>query len=223
MDRYLNPIERFICANTTLSAPALTPELKLWLATEEQKLLIWQQTETWLGKRDQLPPYWAFCWPGGEAVARYLLDNPAAVTGQRVIDLGSGGGVVAVAAAKAGAARAVGNDIDRLALVSLRLNADANGVTVDLSSQDWLAGPPGDPDADVVTAGDIFYGAELTTRAMAWLRGHAAKGRLVLLGDPGRRYLTSDRLETVARYDLPETQDPDNRDLREVTVWRVLP
>ena len=223
MDRYLNPVERFICANTTLSAPVLVPELKLWLATEAQKLLIWQQTDQWLGKRNELPPYWAFCWPGGEAVARYVLDHPATVAGRRVIDLGSGGGVVAVAAARAGAASAVGNDIDRLALVALRLNAGANGVKVGLSSDDWLAGPPGEPETEVVTAGDIFYGTELTAKAMAWLRGHAASGRLVLLGDPGRRYLTSDRLEMLARYDAPETQDPDNRGLREITVWRVLP
>ncbi len=223
VDRYLNPVERFICANTTLMAPALLPELKLWLATQEQKFLIWHQTDTWMGKRNEYPPYWAFCWPGGEAVARYLLDNPAAVAGRRVIDLGSGGGVVAVAAAKAGAAQAVGNDIDRLALVSLRLNAEANGVTCAVSSEDWLAGPPGAPEAEVVTAGDIFYGTELTAKAMAWLRGHAAKGRLVLLGDPGRRYLTSNRLELMARYDMPETDDPDNRHLRDITVWRVLP
>lgn len=220
--RYLNPVERFICANTTLLAPALVPELTLRLATQEQKFLIWQQVDAWTGRRNELPPYWAFCWPGGEAVARYLLDHPGAVAGRRVIDLGSGGGVVAVAAAKAGAAHAVGNDIDRLALVALRLNAEANGVTVEVSSQDWLAGPPGMPDADVVTAGDIFYGSELTLKAMAWLRGHAAKGRLVLLGDPGRRYLASDGLESLARYAMPETQDPDNRDLREITVWRVL-
>lgn len=222
MERYLHPVERFICAHTTLAAPALVPELKLRLATEEQKFQIWEQTEIWLGKRDQHPPYWAFCWPGGEAVARYVLDHPDAVAGRRVIDLGSGGGVVAVAAAKAGAAQSVGNDIDRLALVSLRLNAEANGVAVEVSSQDWLAGPPGAPEADVVTAGDIFYGADLTVRAMAWLRGHAAQGRLVILGDPGRRYLASDGLEPLARYAMPETQDPDNRHLSEITVWRVL-
>ncbi|MCW5747773.1 MAG: methyltransferase [Alphaproteobacteria bacterium] len=221
MDRYLTPVERFIVANTALAAPALVPELKLRLANEEQKLLIWQQTEVWLGRRDLLPPYWAFCWPGGEAVARYLLDNPATVAGQRVIDLGAGGGVVTVAAARAGAAATVGNDIDRLALVCLRLNAEANGVAVEVSSEDWLAGDAGAPDADVVTAGDIFYGAELTMRALAWLRGHAAKGRLVLLGDPGRRFLATDHLEMRASYAMPATDDPDNRDLREITVWRV--
>jgi predicted nicotinamide N-methyase len=222
-DRFLNPVERFIVQHTTLMAPALVPEVALRLATQEQKLLIWQAAETLLGKKDQLPPYWAICWPGGEAVARYLLDHPQAVAGRHVIDLGAGGGIVAIAAAKAGAARAVGHDIDRLALAALRLNAEANGVAVEVSSVDWLAGASGEPDAEVVTAGDIFYGSELTVRAMAWLRGHAARGRLVVLGDPGRRYLTSDRLEMLASYTLPDTDDPDNRGLKETTVWRVLP
>jgi predicted nicotinamide N-methyase len=223
VDSYLTPVERFICRHTALGTPALVPELRLWLAKEEKKLLIWQETETLLGKKDLLPPYWAFCWPGGEAMARYLLDHPAAVAGRRVIDLGAGGGVVTIAAALAGASTAVGNDIDRMALASLRLNARANDVKVATSSDDWLAGPPGAPDADVVTAGDIFYGTELTTRAMAWLRGHAARGRLVLLGDPGRRFLTADGLEALARYEMPVTDDnADNKGLREITVWRVL-
>jgi predicted nicotinamide N-methyase len=220
--RFLSPVERFVVQHTTPMAPALVPELTLRLATPEQKLLIWQATETLLGKQDQLPPYWAICWPGGEAVARYLLDHPALVAGRHVIDLGAGGGIAAVAAAKAGAARAVGNDIDRLALVALRLNAEANGVAVEPSSTDWLAGPPGEPEAEVVTAGDIFYGSELTVRAMAWLRGHAARGRLVVLGDPGRRYLASDGLEPLATYAMPDTDDPDNRHLKDITVWRVL-
>lgn len=222
MDRLLTPVERFIRAHTTLAAPALVPELTLHLASEEQKLAIWQQTEAWLGKQDQLPPYWAFSWPGGEAVARYLLDHRDTVAGRRVIDLGAGGGVVAVAAALADAARVIGNDIDRLALVALRLNAEANGVTIDVSPEDWLAGPPGLPEADVVTAGDIFYGSALTARAIAWLRGHAARGRLVLLGDPGRKFLSTERLEALASYPMPPTEDADNRDLPEITVWRVL-
>ena len=222
MDRFYSPVERFIRANTTLRALALVPELSLHLASEEQKLLIWQQIETWLGQRDQPPPYWAFSWPGGEAVARYLLDHRKAVAGKRVIDVGAGGGVVTVAAAVAGAAQVVGNDIDRLALAALRLNAEANGVTVVVSADDWLAGPPGAPDAEVVTAGDVFYGPELTAQAMAWLRGHASLGRLVLLGDPGRRFLATAGLEALATYPMPATQDVDNRHLSEITVWRVL-
>lgn len=222
VDQYLTPVERFICKHTTLGTPLLVPELRLWLATEEQKLLLWQETETLLGKQDLLPPYWAFCWPGGEAMARYLLDHPASVMGRRVIDLGAGGGIVTIAAAKAGAGSTVGNDIDRMALASLRLNARSNDVKIEVSGEDWLAGPPGAPEADVVTAGDIFYGTELTARAMAWLRGHAAKGRLVLLGDPGRRFLTSDGLEPLARYEMPANDNADNKGLREITVWRVL-
>jgi predicted nicotinamide N-methyase len=212
--------EAFIHSYTALERPALVPELQLWLAAEY--LPIWQATEDWLEKNNVDPPYWAFCWPGGQAVARYLLDNPARVAGLSVIDFAAGGGVASIAAMKAGAARAVGNDIDPMALAALRLNAEANGVGVQTDADDWLAGPAGAPDANVVIAGDVCYEREMTARAMAWLRGHAARGRLVLLGDPGRNYFKAERLEELARYDIPTSLQLENRGLRQTTVWRVL-
>src|SRR5262245_61932011 len=139
--------EAFIRSYTALERPALVPEVRLWLAAEY--LPIWQATEDWLEKNNVDPPYWAFCWPGGQAVARYLLDNPAPVAGQAVIDFAAGGGVASIAAMKAGAARAVGNDIDPMALAALRLNAEANDVSVQTDADDWLAGPAGAPDAGV--------------------------------------------------------------------------
>ena len=187
----------FIRANTALEAPAMVPEFKLWLASEY--VPIWQATEAWLEEQNIDPPYWAFCWPGGQAVARYLLDNPRLVAGKRVIDFAAGSGVSSMAAAKAGAAAVVANDIDELSLIAARLNAEANGLAVDTSSADWLAGADGDPEADVVIAGDVCYEREMSVRALAWLRGHAARGRLVLLGDPGRNYFSAQGLEECAR------------------------
>ncbi|TXL71544.1 methyltransferase [Vineibacter terrae] len=220
VSRHPDP-EAFIRAYTALERPALVPELALWLAAEY--LPIWQATEDWLEKNNVDPPYWAFCWPGGQAVARYLLDNPAMVAGRTVIDFAAGGGVATIAAMKAGAARGIGNDIDPMAVAAIGLNALANGVDVHTDASDWLAGPAASPEAGVVIAGDVCYEREMTARTMAWLRGHAAAGRLVLLGDPGRNYFQADRLQELARYQIPTSLQLENRGLRETTVWRVLP
>lgn len=213
--------EGFIARNTALETPAMVPEFKLWLATEY--VPIWQATEAWLEAQNVDPPYWAFCWPGGQAVARYLLDHPTLVEGRRVIDFAAGSGVSSMAAARAGAASVVANDIDALSLVAARLNATANGLVLETSSEDWLAGLDGAPDADVVIAGDVCYEREMSVRALAWLRGHAAKGRLVLLGDPGRNYFSAQGLEELARYEIPTSLQLENRGMRETVVWRVLP
>jgi predicted nicotinamide N-methyase len=213
--------EGFIRANTALEAPAMVPEFRLWLASEY--VPIWQATETWLEEQNVDPPYWAFCWPGGQAIARYLLDNPTLVEGRRVIDLAAGSGVSSLAAARAGAASVVANDIDALSLIAARLNARANDLTFEVSLEDWLAGPEGAPDAEVVIAGDVCYERDMSTRALAWLRGHARLGRLVLLGDPGRNYFSAQGLEERARYEIPTSLQLENRGMRETVVWRVLP
>lgn len=215
-----NP-EDFIRTNTALEAPVMVPEFRMWLASEY--VPIWQATEAWLEAQNVDPPYWAFCWPGGQAVARFLLDNPALVAGKRVIDFAAGSGISSMAAARAGAASVVANDIDLLSLVAARLNAAVNGVDVRTSSEDWLAGEDGTPDADVVIAGDVCYERDMSVRALAWLRSHAAKGRLVLLGDPGRNYFTAQGLEEQARYEIPTSLQLENRGMRETVVWRVLP
>lgn len=213
--------EGFIRSNTALEAPAMVPEFRLWLATEY--VPIWQATESWLEEQNVDPPYWAFCWPGGQAIARYLLDNPGQVRGKRVIDFAAGSGVSSMAAARAGAASVVANDIDALSLVATRLNAAANGLALEVSAEDWLAGTDGNPEADVVIAGDVCYEREMSARALAWLRGHARLGRLVLLGDPGRNYFSAQGLEQLARYDIPTSLQLENRGMRETVVWRVLP
>lgn len=213
--------EGFIARNTALETPAMVPEFRLWLATEY--VPIWQATEAWLEEQNVDPPYWAFCWPGGQAVARYLLDHPTLVEGKRVIDFAAGSGISSMAAARAGAASVVANDIDALSLVAARLNATANGLVLETSSEDWLAGLDGAPDADVVIAGDVCYEREMSVRALAWLRSHAAKGRTVLLGDPGRNYFSAQGLEELARYEIPTSLQLENRGMRETVVWRVLP
>ena len=213
--------EGFIRRNTALEAPAMVPEFKLWLATEY--VPIWQATEAWLEAQNVDPPYWAFCWPGGQAIARYLLDNPEQVHGKRVIDFAAGSGVSSLAAAHAGAQSVMANDIDVLSLVAARLNGEANGVAFNVSAEDWLAGPDGTPDTDVVIAGDVCYEREMSLRALAWLRSHARLGRLVLLGDPGRNYFSAQGLEELARYDIPTSLQLENRGMRETVVWRVLP
>src|SRR5213593_801979 len=135
--------EGFIRANTALEAPAMVPEFKLWLASEY--VPIWQATEAWLEEQNIDPPYWAFCWPGGQAIARYLLDHPEEVRGKRVIDFAAGSGVSALAAARAGAASVLANDTDALSLIAARLNAQENGLVLDVSLDDWLAGGEGKP------------------------------------------------------------------------------
>jgi predicted nicotinamide N-methyase len=213
--------EAFIRANTALERPAMVPEFRLWLASEY--VPIWQATEDWLEQQNVDPPYWAFCWPGGQAIARYLLDHPETVRGRRVIDFAAGSAVSAMAAARAGAASVVANDIDLLSLVAARLNAAANGLSLALSADDWLANPRAAPAADVVIAGDVCYEREMSARTLAWLRGHANDGRLVLLGDPGRNYFSAQGLEELTRYAIPTSLQLENSGMRETVVWRVLP
>ncbi len=213
--------EAFIRANTALEAPAMVPEFKLWLASEY--VPIWQATEAWLEEQNVDPPYWAFCWPGGQAIARYLLDHPAEVRGKTVIDFAAGSGVSALAAARAGAGRVIANDIDALSLVAARLNAEANGLVLETSQEDWLSGHDGQPQADIVIAGDVCYERAMSAQALEWLRSHANRGRLVLLGDPGRNYFSAQGLEEKERYRIPTTLQLENRGMRETVVWQVLP
>jgi len=213
--------EGFIRANTALEAPAMVPEFKLWLASEY--VPIWQATEAWLEEQNVDPPYWAFCWPGGQAIARYLLDNPTLVEGRRVIDFAAGSGVSSMAAARAGAASVLANDIDALSLVAARLNAEANDLAFEVSMEDWLAGPEGTPDADIVIAGDGCYEGAMAVRAHAWLRGHARLDGRVRRGGPGRNYFSAQGLEERARYEIPTSLQLENRGMQETVVWRVLP
>ena len=175
----------FIVDNTRLQSPPHTPELRLHLADEITP--IWKLTEEALLEIGLPPPFWAFAWAGGQALARYVLDNPAVVAGKAVIDFASGSGLVAIAAAKAGAARVLAADIDGYCGEALSLNAQANGVLVGYTDIDLLDAPP-PAWAEVILAGDICYEKPLAERVLAWLAEARAGGATVLIGDPGRSY-----------------------------------
>ena len=209
----------FVLANTGLAAPPCLPELRMYLGDDVTG--VWERTEAAFGP-DRPPPFWAFAWAGGQAVARYVLDHPETVAGRGVLDIAAGGGVVAVAAAVAGAATVTASDIDRLAIAAIGLNAEANGVTVEARLADLLDDPwrsAGD-DVTVVLAGDVCYSREMTGRVLRLLDQAAERGATVLLGDPGRAYLPTDRLTALARYQVPVTHDLESTAVKHTTVWR---
>ncbi len=207
----------FIRGNTAPDRPPLIPEITLFLATELVPL--WQATEADLSALGLPPPYWAFAWAGGQAVARYVLDHPEIVAGKRVLDFASGSGLVAIAAAQAGAAQVTASDIDPYAAAAIALNAAANGVAVSATDRDMI----GERGAwDVVLAGDICYERPLAGRVETWLRGLSEDGVTVFLGDPGRTYLPKHGLEWVIRYAVKTTRELEDSDVRNTVVWRFV-
>jgi len=208
---------QFILANTRLLAVPLVPEIRLHLA--EESLPIWQKTEEELDAMNLPPPYWAFAWAGGQALARYLIDNPALVAGRRVLDLGSGSGLAAVAAAKAGAAHVLAADIDALAVAAIKLNASANIVELEATSKDMLDAPP--DGFDVLLIGDLFYERQLAGRVLAFADAAADRGALVLAGDPRRNYFPQDRFRQLALYPVPVTRELEDAEIKRSAVWRL--
>ena len=217
----------FIENNTILKSPSLVPELRLHLA--DAALPLWEKTEEELAQVGLPPPYWAFAWAGGQALARHLIDRPELVAGKRVLDVASGSGVVALACLWASAAHVAANEIDGFALAAIQLNADANalGRGLELVGRDMLDEPTIDDTGvalwDVVLACDVCYEKPMAERMTGWLRRHAAAGALVLMGDPGRTYRPTDGLEQLAEYSVPTSRDLEDSDIRRTVVWRVLP
>jgi predicted nicotinamide N-methyase len=207
----------FIAANTMLIAPPHVPEIRLHLA--EESLPIWQKTEEELGEMNVPPPFWAFAWAGGQALARYLLDTPNEVAGRTVLDLGTGSGLTAIAAMKAGATSVLASDIDRMALASARLNAAANGVAIDTTEEDLLLDLPDSFGA--VLVGDLFYERELAERVLAFIAAAQAKGARVLVGDPQRSYFPKDRFALVAEYQVPVTRELEDALVKKTAVWAL--
>lgn len=207
----------FIIENTRLMPVPLVPEIELHIAHEAVPL--WQKTEEELGEMGLPPPFWAFAWVGGQALARYVLDNPETVQGKTVLDLASGSGLVGIAAMKAGAASVVAADIDRFALRAVAINAEANKVDVTPCGEDLLAASP--PEVDVILVGDLFYEMPVANRLMAWLETAAAREIGILIGDPGRSYLPRDRLVSCASYDVPVTRDLEDTELKNSQVWQL--
>ena len=207
----------FILANTRLQRPPLTPQIALHLADEITP--IWRMTEDELGRAGVAPPFWAFAWAGGQALARYLLDHPAQAAGKRVIDFATGSGLVAIAAALAGAADVLAADIDPFCAAAVAVNAEANGVTLRFEGRDLLDAAP--PLADLIVAGDICYEAPLAQRVVAWLAAAQAQGARVLIGDPGRSYFPTSGLVKLADYDVETTLELEDAAIKRSGVWTM--
>ncbi|MES1198712.1 MAG: 50S ribosomal protein L11 methyltransferase [Pseudomonadota bacterium] len=209
-------IPAFIRANTRVLAPAHVPELKLYLA--DDAVALWELTEEELGELGLPPPFWAFAWAGGQALARYILDKADIVRARRVLDVASGSGLVAIAAMKAGAASAQAADIDRFAVEAARLNAALNEVLITTSDADPVGARA---DADVILVGDLFYDRDLAPRVLKWLVALEAEGKTVLIGDPGRTYLPKQNLHKIAEYDVPVTRALEDAEVKRAAVWRL--
>ena len=207
----------FILEHTELQTPPHAPELQLYLASEIEP--IWRQTEAALEVQGLEPPFWAFAWAGGQALARYLLDHPEEVAGKRVLDFATGSGLVGIAAMKAGAAHVLASDIDPFCEAAVALNAQANGVELTFTPEDLLDGPI--PDVEVICAGDICYAWPLADRVRRWLEGAHASGRRVLIGDPGRAYLPREGLKSLATYEVQTTRELEDREIRRTGVFTL--
>lgn len=207
----------FIRQNTSVFAPPLVPEVRLHLAHEA--VPIWQKTEEELGEIGLPPPFWAFAWAGGQALARYVLDHPALVKGKSVLDLATGSGLVAIAAKKAGAESVLAADIDRFACAAARLNAQVNDVAIEISDEDLLQEAPAS--FDVVLVGDLFYEKALAERVHNWLVEARARGASILIGDPGRSYLPKPALTHVIDYNVPVTRELEDAEIKRTAVWRI--
>ena len=207
----------FVRRNTVITAPPLVPEIRLHLATEITP--IWQATEESLARSALPPPFWAFAWAGGQALARYILDHPEQIAGRAVLDFGAGSGLVAIAAAKAGAASVLAAEIDHFAAAAIAANAALNDVAIVVTTADVIDAD--DPRWEVVTAGDVCYERPMADRVTAWLRAVARRGKLVLLGDPGRAYLPAEGLCERARYLVPTSRELEDQETRLGVVWEV--
>jgi predicted nicotinamide N-methyase len=204
----------FIRAHTAAAPVPFVPEISLWQA--EEPIALWEATEA--GGESQPPPFWAFAWAGGQALARHVLDHPGLVAGRGVLDLATGSGLVAVAAALAGATPVTANDIDPLSLAAASANAGLNEVTVDTVEADLL---DTDDRYGVILAGDVFYSRAMAGRVLPFLRRAALRGALVLVGDPGRAYLPPDGMVKRATYDVPVIESLEGVPTRQTTVWQI--
>ena len=209
-----------IQAVTRLTPVPLVPEIQLHQASEP--ISLWEHTELAVGRTGLAPPFWGFAWPGGQALARYLLDHPAVAGGKQVADIGSGSGLAAIAAARAGAATVTAYDTDPLAIEAITINAAANGETVTSVCADVLdeAGFPA-AGTGLVLVGDAFYQRDLAGRVLRLLLRAHGRGAAVLVGDPGRAYLPRDRLVPLAVYDVPGVAALEDADRKRTTVWRL--
>ena len=208
-----------VLARTRLQRPSVVPELELHLADDMDEA--WASLQAELDGDEIPPPFWAFAWLGGQAVARHVLDHPELVAGRSVLDLATGSGLCALAARRAGAGAVTAVDVDPVAVQAVGLNAAHNGLEVDAVGEDLLDAAP--PPVDVVLAGDVFYDARMAERVQPWLLAAAAAGSSVVIGDPGRHYLPRALLAELASYDVPTTRELEGVALKTVRVYGVGP
>jgi len=208
----------FVLNQTAVGTAPLVPEIALRLATGA--LPLWRATEDLLDKVGLPPPYWAFAWPGGQALARHLLDHDKLVRSKRVLDIGAGSGIAAIAAAKSGAARVTAIEVDAFAAAAIEINCALNDVPLEVVSADPIG--RSDLAADIVLIGDLCYEQPIAERLVPWLRQLAAGGALVLLGDPGRTYLPKHGLIEIARHRVPTSLELEDRQMRETMIWRLV-
>ncbi len=206
----------FIRENTSVMSPPLVPEVKLHLAHEAVPL--WQKTEEELGEMGLPPPFWAFAWAGGQALARYVLDHSPNFKSLKILDLATGSGLVGIAAAQAGA-NVMAADIDEFATTAAAMNAELNGMALEIKLEDLLPVDP--PTVDVILVGDLFYEKSLAERCLAWLRLAQAAGARIYIGDPGRSYLPKDQLEKLSEYNVPVTRDLEDAEIKRTAVWQL--
>lgn len=209
---------RFILDHTRPVSPTLVPELTLYTADAVTPL--WHASAEYLDSQAIAPPYWAFAWPGGQAVARQLADSPCLVRGRHVLDFACGGGVVGLMAARLGATTVRAVDIDPVAVRACQMNAALNGLTVTAQTLDLIGDPL--PGIDTVLAGDVCYEQPMAGLVLDWLGTLAQAGRLVILGDPGRTYRPTQGLKLLGSHRVPTTLDLEDADFRETAVWRLL-
>ncbi|MBQ1051280.1 methyltransferase [Micromonospora sp. C51] len=206
----------FVRLHARLAPVAFVPEVRLHQADEP--IGLWELTEGEF-RSDRPPPFWAFAWAGGQGLARYVADHPETVAGRRVLDLASGSGLVAIAAARAGATAVRAVEVDELAVAAVALNAEANGVRVDAELGDILDGDAGD--AEVILAGDVFYSEAMANRVLRFLLRATRAGASVLVGDPGRAFLPRERFNELATYDVPVSEALESVRVKRTTVWRL--
>ena len=204
----------FIRQHTELLSPPLVPEVKLYLSHEA--IPIWQKTEDELGELGLPPPFWAFAWAGGQALARYILDNPEFVKGKTVLDMASGSGLVGIAAMLAGAKSVLAADIDEFSITAIKLNAKANNCTLETTSDDLLKNAA--PEVDVILVGDMFYEKTTAERCLAFLKTSKAQ---IFIGDPSRSYLPKDQLQKIATYNVPVSRDLEDAEIKQTSVWKL--
>jgi predicted nicotinamide N-methyase len=208
----------FIRANTHVQAHVLVPEIRLHLA--DAITPIWTASEQALEEIGIEPPYWAFVWPGGAATARFILDRPELVSGRRVLDLAAGSGIAAIAAAKSGASAVTAAEIDASARAAIALNAEINGVALDISEGDPLSAAP--PRDTLILAGDVCYQRDMAEHVLAWLHRAREAGAEIWLADPGRAYLPKTGLAEMARIGVPTSLELEDREFRETVLYRLI-